>query len=68
VSWRFKALPCWLGWLSAAGAAVNLIMSAGIVVNEGLLVPGGALTYALYLLQAVWQVAVPTVMIARAKA
>ncbi len=68
VTWRFKALPAWLGWLSAAAAAVNLIMAAGIVANEGLLVPGGLLTYVLYLLQAVWQVAVPTVMIARAKA
>jgi hypothetical protein len=68
VSWRFKALPAWLGWLSAAGAAVNLIMSAGIMANGGWLVPGGALTYVLYLLQAVWQVAVPTAMIARAKA
>ena len=67
VTWRFKAFPAWLGWLSAAGAAVNLLMSAGIVAG-GLLVPGGALTYVLYLLQAVWQVAVPTVMIARAKA
>jgi hypothetical protein len=33
-----------------------------------LLVPGGALTYVLYLLQAVWQAAVPAVMITRAKA
>jgi len=68
VTWRFKAFPAWLGWLSAAGGVVNLLMSAGIVAGGGLLVPGGALTYVLYLLQAVWQVAVPTVMIARAKA
>jgi hypothetical protein len=68
VSWRFKAFPAWLAWLSAAAAAANLLMSAGIVAQGGPLVPGGVLTYALYLLQAVWQVATPTVMLARAKA
>jgi len=67
-SWRFKAFPAWLAWLSAVAAAANLIMSAGIVAEGGPLVPGGVLTYALYLLQAVWQVATPTVMLARAKA
>ena len=66
-SWRFKAFPAWLAWLSAVGAAANLLMSAGIVAHGGPLVPGGVLTYALYLLQAVWQVAVPTVMLVRAK-
>ena len=68
VSWRFKAFPAWLAWLSAVAAAANLLMSAGIVAESGPLVPGGVLTYALYLLQAVWQVATPTVMLARAKA
>ena len=68
VSWRFKAFPAWLAWLSAVAAAANLLMSAGIVAQGGPLVPGGVLTYALYLLQAVWQVATPTVMLARAKA
>src|SRR4030042_436334 len=68
VSWRFKAFPAWLAWLSAVAAAANLLMSAGIVAQGGPLVPGGVLTYALYLLQAVWQGATPPVMLARAKA
>lgn len=68
VSWRFNAFPAWLAWLSAVAAAANLLMSAGIVAQGGPLVPGGVLTYALYLLQAVWQVATPTVMLSRAKA
>ncbi len=67
VSWRYKAFPSWLGWLSAAAAVVNLLMSAGIVADAGPLVPGGALTYVLYFLTAVWQVAVPTVMIVRGR-
>jgi hypothetical protein len=66
VTWRFKAFPAWLGWLSAAVAAVNILMSAGIVVDAGPLVPGGVLTYVLYFLSAVWQVAAPTLMIVRA--
>ena len=64
-SWRFKAFPAWLAWLCAVAAAANLLMSGGIVANSGPLVPGGVLTYALYILQAAWQVAAPTVMLVR---
>lgn len=65
VSLRTGAFPAWLGWLSGAAAAANLVMSLGIVVESGLLVPGGGLTYALYALMAVWPVAVTTVMVIR---
>jgi hypothetical protein len=65
VSLRTGAFPAWLAWLSAAGAATNLVMSLGIVADGGLLVPGGALTYVLYLLTAVWLVAATTVMVTR---
>jgi len=65
VTRRFRAFPAWLGWLSAAAAVANLIMSAGIIAESGPMVPGGILTYVLYFLTAVWQVAVPTVMILR---
>jgi hypothetical protein len=64
-SWRFKAFPSWLAWLSAVAASAKLLMSGGIVANSGPLVPGGVLTYLLYLLQAAWQVAAPTVMLMR---
>jgi hypothetical protein len=65
VSLRTRAFPAWLGWLSAVAAATNLCMSLGIVVDSGPLVPGGALTYVLYLLTAVWLVAATTVMFVR---
>jgi hypothetical protein len=65
VSLRSRALPAWLGWLSAVAAATNLCMSLGLVVDSGPLVPGGGLTYVLYLLTAVWLVAVTSVMVVR---
>jgi hypothetical protein len=65
VSLRARAFPAWLGWLSVVAAAANLLMSLGIVVDSGPLVPGGALTYMLYALVPVWLLAVTTVMIMR---
>jgi hypothetical protein len=65
VSLRTRVFPAWLGWLSAVTAAANLVMSLGIAVDRGPLVPGGALTYVLYALMAVWLVAVTTVMVVR---
>ena len=65
VSLRAGVFPAWLGWLSALVAAGNLVMSLGIVVDSGPLVPGGALTYVLYALMPIWLVAVTTVMVVR---
>ena len=65
VSLRTGVLPSWLGWLSALTAAANLVMSLGIVVDSGPLVPGDALTYALYALMPIWLAAVTTVMVVR---
>jgi hypothetical protein len=65
VSLRTRVFPVWLGWLSAVGAAANLSMAFGIVVDSGPFVPGGALTYALYALLPVWLVLVTTVMVVR---
>jgi hypothetical protein len=65
VSLRTGAFPAWVGWLSAVAAAANLCMSLGIVVDGGPLVPGGPLTYVLYVLLPVWLLAVTTVMFVR---
>lgn len=67
VSLRDRAFPTWLGWLSVVAAIMHLVMSFGIVVDSGPLVPGGGLTYVLYVLMAVWLVAVTTVMVMRAR-
>jgi len=65
VSLRARVFPSWLGWLSTLVAAANLVMSLGIVVDSGPLVPGGALTYVLYTLMPIWLAAVTTVMVVR---
>lgn len=65
VSLRTGIFPAWLGWLSALVAAANLVMSLGIVVDSGPLLPGGAFTYVLYALMPIWLVAVTTVMVVR---
>jgi hypothetical protein len=65
VSLRTGALPAFLGWLSALTAAANVAMTLGIVVDSGPLVPGGALTYVLYALMAIWLLALTTVMVVR---
>jgi hypothetical protein len=60
-----KAFPAWLGWLSAIAAVINLLLSLGIVADSGPFVPGGILTYVIYLLTAVWLFATTTVMFVR---
>jgi hypothetical protein len=65
LSLRHAALPTWVGWLSAVAAAVNLLMTFGIVVESGPLVPGGWLTYLLYFLTAIWLPVVTTVIVVR---
>jgi hypothetical protein len=58
-----KALPAWLGILSGLGSAANLLMLFGIVAKEGILTPGGALTYALYALLPMWLIGTTASMI-----
>ncbi len=65
VSWRVRAFPVWLGWLTAVAAVMHLVMSFGLIMDRGPLTPGGGLTYVLYLLMAVWLAATTTVMVVR---
>jgi hypothetical protein len=65
VAFRSRAFPVWLGWLSAITATINLLLSLGILANSGPLVPGGILTYVVYLLSAIWLFATTTVMFMR---
>jgi hypothetical protein len=64
-SLREHAFPAWLGWLSAFAAVVHVVMSIGLVVDGGPLVPGGTLTYGLYAVSLLWLVATTTVMVVR---
>ena len=65
VSLRDHAFPAWLGWLSAFAAVAHVLMSIGLVVERGPLVPGGTLTYGLYAVSLLWLVATTTVMVVR---
>ena len=65
VAFRTKLFQLWLSWLTTIAAAINLSLSLGIVVDSGPFVPGGILTYVIYLLAAVWVLAVTTVMFVR---
>ena len=65
VSLRDRAFPSWLGWLSAFAAMAHVLMSIGLVVEGGPLVPGGTLTYGLYGVSLLWLVATTTVMVVR---
>jgi hypothetical protein len=67
VSLRYRAFPLWIGWLTCVAAIAHLIMTAGLVVASGPLVPGGLLTYVLYALLLVWLAAVTTIMFVRAE-
>ena len=63
-SFRTKAFPRWLGWLSAAAAVAQLIPALGIVLSSGPLAPDGWLAaYLPYPLYAVWLAAATVVMI-----
>lgn len=44
---------------------MNAFMPLGIVANSGVLVPGGGLTYVIYLLTVVWLLATTTLMFTR---
>jgi hypothetical protein len=65
LAFQTKVFPGWLSWLSAIAAFINLLLSVGIVADSGPFVPGGVLTYVIYLLTAVWLFATTTVMLVR---
>lgn len=65
LSLRKKAFPVWLGILSAAAAAANVLMLFGIVARDGILAPGGVLTYAAYAFAPVWFVSAAILLFRR---
>lgn len=64
-SLRTGVFPRWLAWLSAITAALHVAAWFGVLVTEGPLAPGGALTYVVYLLYVVWLISVTTMMVMR---
>lgn len=68
IAFRARAFPAWLGWPSAVAGAGYLMMSLGVVVDGGPLVPGAELTYVVLPIYVVWLIAITVVMIARLRA
>lgn len=66
LSFRTKAFPAWLAWLSLATAVAQLLPTFGIVLTAGPLAAGGWLAaYVPYPLYAVWLASTTVVMVRR---
>ena len=63
VSFAYGAFPRGLAWLSCVASFAHFVMTFGLVVNSGPLVPGAAATYALYAIALLWLIATTTVMV-----
>jgi hypothetical protein len=62
-SFAHRAFPRWLAWLSSVTSLAHFVMTLGLVVESGPLVPGQATTYALYAIALLWLIAATTVMV-----
>ena len=63
VSFAHRAFPRWLAWFSCLASLAHFVMTLGLVVESGPLVPGSAATYALYAIALLWLIATTTVMV-----
>ncbi|HEY7445477.1 MAG TPA: hypothetical protein VH701_23825 [Vicinamibacterales bacterium] len=63
VSFAYHAFPYWLAWFSLATSLAHFVMTLGLVVKTGPLVPGQTTTYALYAIALLWLIATTTVMV-----
>jgi hypothetical protein len=63
VSFAHRAFPRWLARFSFATSLVHLVMTLGLVVKSGPLVPGHATTYTLYAIALLWLIATTTAMV-----
>jgi hypothetical protein len=65
VTLRHRALPRWIGWLSAVTAVIYLTLTVGIAIDSGPLALGGWGTYVPYTLMVIWVAATTTAVIRR---
>lgn len=63
VSFAHRAFPRWLAWFSLALSMGHFVMTLGLIVKSGPLVPGHVTTYALYAMALLWLIATTTVMV-----
>jgi hypothetical protein len=65
VTRRARALPVWIGWLSALTAGTYLVLTAGIALDSGPLALGASGTFVPYTLTVIWLAATTTAVIRR---
>jgi hypothetical protein len=63
VSFAHDAFPRWLAWFSLTTSLTHFVMTLGLVVKTGPLVPGQETTYALYAIAVLWLIVTTTVMV-----
>ena len=63
VSFMYRAFPPWLAWFSLAASLAHFVMTLGLIVENGPLVPGQVTTYALYAVALLWLIAFTTIMV-----
>ena len=63
MSFAHGAFPRWLAWFSLAASFAHFVMTLGLVVESGPLVPGQATTYALDAIALLWLIATTTVIV-----
>jgi hypothetical protein len=64
-SFRCRALPSWLGWISVLAAAAQIVLWAGTVIRTGPFAPAGWAGYVLYPAFATWLVPTSLLMMKR---
>ena len=62
-SFSYGAFPRWLAWFSCVASFAHFVMTFGLVVKSGPLLPGAPATYALYAIALLWLIATTTVMV-----
>jgi hypothetical protein len=63
VSFAYRAFPRWLAWFSAVASLAHFVMTLGLLMKSGPLVPGQGTTYVLYAIALLWLIATTTVMV-----
>jgi hypothetical protein len=63
LSLRTTVFPAWVGWLSMAVVVPHLVAWFGVVADDGLLAPGGWVTFVVYPMFVVWLVVVIAVVL-----
>lgn len=66
VTWEFKILPAWLGWIAAGATVAQVLLFAGTFVTSGPLSVTGTLQFVLYPMFLCWLIPSAVILFRRA--